>query len=368
MEKQRYTNLDAFRGLAALLVLLFHSPFFYGYKTTFISNSDIFVDFFFILSGFVIAHAYKSKIDSLNFKTYMQNRFARIYPLHLTLLLAWLMFLSLKHLLYTQFNLGNTDPFINNDFTSFILNLLLLNAHNLDDQLTWNAPSWSIGAEFYTYLLFFVVAKSIRVKNLLQWSIFLIVLAYTTLYILKPITLLRTFDLGFIRAIGGFFLGVSVFIIKEKTELNYSSKLKVAIIEVVLLLAVISCITILAKYKLGQLTTFLVFTLSIYYFSASNGVISTLLKTKTMQYLGKISYSIYLTHFLVINIIINIWQYFFAKKGLPINTPLADIYNTSAAPFLNTAIILITCLISAITYKFIEQPFQQKLSAKRVVK
>ncbi|WP_409425544.1 acyltransferase family protein [Pseudoalteromonas sp. RW-H-Ap-1] len=129
-------------------------PFFYGHKTTFIFNSDIFVDFFFILSGFVIAHAYKSKIDSLNFQAYMQNRFARIYPLHLALLLAWLVFLSLKHLLYTQLNLGNTDPLINNDFTSFFLNLFLLNAHNLDDQLTWNAPSWSIGAEFYTYLLF----------------------------------------------------------------------------------------------------------------------------------------------------------------------------------------------------------------------
>ncbi|WP_024611174.1 acyltransferase [Pseudoalteromonas sp. TB64] len=361
MQKQRYYNLDAFRGIAALLVLFFHSPFYYIDKTTFITNSDVLVDFFFILSGFVITHAYKDKIKTVNAFTFMQNRFARIYPLHIFLLVVWLVFIFLKYILFIHFNLGDTSPFINNDLYSFILNFLLLNAHGLDDHLSWNTPSWSIGSEFYSYLLFFLVAKSVKKQHLLYWAIVLFLVAYTTIYILKPTTLLRTFDLGFIRAIGGFFLGVTVYHIRGKKTFSDNSKRVVTTIELALLIAVYSAITLLATNKLGQLVIFFIFAITVYYFSLSNGSVSYLLKTKVMQYLGKISYSIYLTHFLIIIVATNLRQYVLPTHS---STP----FDTPAAPFINIGIAILTCVISSLTYRFIEQPLQQKLGVKRVIK
>ncbi len=53
-----FLSLESFRGIAAILVVLFHSPFAYGEKLPIIKHGEIFVDFFFILSGFIIAHAY----------------------------------------------------------------------------------------------------------------------------------------------------------------------------------------------------------------------------------------------------------------------------------------------------------------------
>ena len=60
----RFHSLDGWRGVAALFVSLYHLSFFnhiYGWE--FLRNSYLFVDFFFVLSGFVITHAYQNKIS-----------------------------------------------------------------------------------------------------------------------------------------------------------------------------------------------------------------------------------------------------------------------------------------------------------------
>jgi peptidoglycan/LPS O-acetylase OafA/YrhL len=54
----KYKSLESLRGMAALIVALFHSGFYVGEKHIIIAQGEIFVDFFFILSGFVMACAY----------------------------------------------------------------------------------------------------------------------------------------------------------------------------------------------------------------------------------------------------------------------------------------------------------------------
>ena len=55
----RFAALDSWRGIAALLVALLHFRFLgHFYSLDFVRNSWLFVDFFFVLSGFVITHAY----------------------------------------------------------------------------------------------------------------------------------------------------------------------------------------------------------------------------------------------------------------------------------------------------------------------
>lgn len=80
MEKPRYEVLDGMRGIAALCVLLRHIAQYSPYSA--FRNAFIAVDFFFILSGFVIAYAYGPRIG-LGLADFMQRRLIRLYPMFL---------------------------------------------------------------------------------------------------------------------------------------------------------------------------------------------------------------------------------------------------------------------------------------------
>ncbi len=84
----RFVALDALRGLCAIFVCLFHfhstSTIFSG---SFVRSSWQFVDFFFVLSGFVIAANYRSRLqDGMPIGRFLGLRLGRIYPLHVFVL------------------------------------------------------------------------------------------------------------------------------------------------------------------------------------------------------------------------------------------------------------------------------------------
>jgi peptidoglycan/LPS O-acetylase OafA/YrhL len=81
MERHRFHLLDAMRGIAAILVVLYHVPVIFKHSLDF-PNSFLAVDFFFCLSGFVIAFSYEQRLrDHLNFRDFMVVRLTRLYPL-----------------------------------------------------------------------------------------------------------------------------------------------------------------------------------------------------------------------------------------------------------------------------------------------
>lgn len=83
---RHYETLDALRGVAALAVLLLHTR---NYVWPGLARSAyLAVDFFFVLSGFVVAHAYDAKLGhGLSVAQFLKLRMLRIYPLHLAGLL-----------------------------------------------------------------------------------------------------------------------------------------------------------------------------------------------------------------------------------------------------------------------------------------
>ncbi len=107
--------------------------------------------FFFTLSGFVIIHTYSRKISTVSdYLGYLKKRFARIYPLHLAtfgLAILWWWTLSWQ-----------PSYWFNSD--AIVPNILLIQAWNTVNHLSFNYPSWSVSAEFFVYLLFpiFVLA------------------------------------------------------------------------------------------------------------------------------------------------------------------------------------------------------------------
>jgi peptidoglycan/LPS O-acetylase OafA/YrhL len=84
--KTRFEVLDGMRGIAALLVMEYHflMRFPLGGVSRFFGNAITAVDFFFVLSGFVVSHAYAGKLrGGLSAKEYVIKRVARLYPLAL---------------------------------------------------------------------------------------------------------------------------------------------------------------------------------------------------------------------------------------------------------------------------------------------
>lgn len=81
--RPHFELLDGLRGIAAVAVVIFHFMEFVfpDYKDNFISHAYLAVDFFFCLSGFVIAYAYDSKISSLGLITFLKLRLIRLHPL-----------------------------------------------------------------------------------------------------------------------------------------------------------------------------------------------------------------------------------------------------------------------------------------------
>src|SRR5882757_7822109 len=94
----RFEALDGWRGVCACLVVLFH---FHGhspvYSSALVRNSYLFVDFFFVLSGFVIAWNYATKLDTWpGVKRFLILRLGRVYPLHLFMLLCFVAYETLR--------------------------------------------------------------------------------------------------------------------------------------------------------------------------------------------------------------------------------------------------------------------------------
>jgi peptidoglycan/LPS O-acetylase OafA/YrhL len=78
-QEHRFHTLDGMRGIAALMVMAYH--YYSRASLPFLRNTFIVVDFFFILSGFVITHAYASKLQGgMRGADYFVRRIARLLP------------------------------------------------------------------------------------------------------------------------------------------------------------------------------------------------------------------------------------------------------------------------------------------------
>ena len=155
-------QLTGARGIAAWAVVLYHlrqsieglpapveAVFAKGYLA---------VDFFFLLSGFVIWLAWHDRIAGAA-PRFWQKRIARIVPLHLAML-AFAVALALLAAAR-----GRPDPAF--PWAELPLHLLLVQAWGTIGALHWNDPAWSISAELAAYLL---VPLLIRGVDWRRWS------------------------------------------------------------------------------------------------------------------------------------------------------------------------------------------------------
>lgn len=355
-----FEALDGWRGLCACLVVLFH---FHGYSPLYTSplirNSYLFVDFFFVLSGFVIAWNYGDRLANWrDVRQFLVLRAGRLYPLHIFMLFLFLAWESAKLLLGDHGALAFTGD---NQPSTIASNIFLVQSLHVNDALSWNAPSWSISTELWAYVVFALVSATVGLRH---WMLAAIAVA-------APLFLLGvtrtgmdvTYDWGLVRCLFGFALGVACARLHRARGLapRLNGGLPASVVETLALVAVVWFVSSAGKSNWSLLAPF-VFAGAVLVFAAEQGLFSRLLQLRFFRWLGVLSYSIYLTHyFIVVNLPLVVRRVFHVDltRAMPLpggGTVQAFGRNELEGTLWYLVVLALTVGFSAVTYRWIETP------------
>jgi peptidoglycan/LPS O-acetylase OafA/YrhL len=307
--KMHFRVLDSWRGVAAVLVAIFHLNVLSAiYSLDFIRNAYLFVDFFFVLSGFVITHGYGGRVRTpKDLGSFALRRLGRLWPLHATVLLALVIVESAR-----AFSAARGASFYNPPFTgttslhSILTHIGFAQSFGIEGQLTWNPPSWSISAEFWTYLIFGSVLllgttwlRHIRFATEILIAAFLIgSVSILVLFARQGID--ATYDLGLVRCVYGFVVGHLTYRLWQATSHARFGTKRLEVGSLILVAGYISC----AGHTAISFCAPLVFALVVFVFAFESGPISNLMLNKGNAWLGRISYSIYMWQaFIIFNFV-----------------------------------------------------------------
>ncbi len=343
------------RFIAALSVVFFHYgmdvfPANIPYLHEVVTAGPIAVNYFYLLSGFIMAIAYyrpqhhKRSQHNFNQWKYWLARFARIYPVYL---LALLLIVLAKY------------QTLSNDPLTLPLHLTMLQAWIPSYPITLNTPGWSLSVEAFFYLCFPFLLFSIYkhgTHRLIIFGILLWLITQITVLGLHnsdnyiPKSLLHDFlfynPLMHLNAfIVGFLTGV-LFKNKSLKALKYNSLwLFTSILLIILLLMYRPSMENLLGIKIAYTNGLIApaFLLFIVLLSQQTGSIASILSNKWLVLLGEASFSLYI-----------------------LQKPLHGIYDKLIASKISLSnelhfyIFLILLIITSIfSYKFFETPMRK---------
>lgn len=291
--KHRIEYLDGLRGVFALCIALSHfMGGAMGWRNYPFVNAYIAVDFFFILSGFVLCYVYAESFQTgrMNNTIFSLHRFARMYPLHIaTLFITFLIY----YFIYENF------PF-ERPLYSGLANLLLLHGMGMTSDWSWNDPSWSISVEFWASVLAFRVL----VQKLNNTALFFFAFICYTLVFNKHNSLMAAFDFtyfylssGFLKCIGGMALGILIYKLSSNAvQTPISNTILVGLIDASLFLVIMIFMSINISIPKFDILMIACAAILIYRLNSGSSWFRTLIETKPFCFLGKISFSLYLIH------------------------------------------------------------------------
>ncbi len=342
-------NLGVLRGVLALLVVIYHLPLMtsnFGLPTY--DGLPIFhkgfnaVWVFFSLSGFLIINLlYKEKIKSgqVSVKQFYGRRIFRIYPVYYIVLIFGIAF---YHLILPEFGIVHEVNYTMAEAGFWCVFLLPNVFFTLFDPGGILSVLWSIGIEEQFYLIIAPVTKKIN-KNRFTLILFLFTIVYFIIYFNPYFDFFRRFRFMYFY----FSLGGLMAILNEQKKIDFlifNKPFRVILYG----LFVLYFNTNIFEFGLEFLNhgfSAILFSLFILNFSSERELI---IKNKFLNYLGDISYGIYMYHMIALYIIL------YLGMKLNLSVVIGDI---GAILFFNITSIILTIILAHISFYYFEKRF-----------
>jgi peptidoglycan/LPS O-acetylase OafA/YrhL len=181
--KRRYEILDGLRGVAAMIVVAYHlfETYSKGPQFQALNHGYLAVDFFFVLSGFVIGYAYDDRWDRMSMKDFFKRRIVRLHPMVIMGTIIGAVFFYFQDC--SAFPLISQTPW-------WMMLLMMLLAFTMIPALPsmdirgWyetnslNGPTWSLMWEYLANILYAVFIRHLS-KTML--ALFVAFFAFLTL-------------------------------------------------------------------------------------------------------------------------------------------------------------------------------------------
>ncbi len=297
--------LTGIRSIAAAMVLFLHLnqaiPNAGLGALPFIHFGYLGVDVFFVLSGFIISHVYGRELavfDRGRYVKYLWYRIARLYPVHLAMLVVLILML-------VGLMAAGVTPNVpaNWEFSALIWQLTLTHAWGTLGEATWNGPAWSISLEFLAYLMFPVFLLLVR-----PFRGPLAALAAAALLCVLFAALFWGFEWRIKTAqVGGSAIarvliefGIGCLLYRAWTGLPRSRWWDLVAV------ATVAAVLAITAVSASALPLVAVLALSVLSVSLAAGPVQHFLGCRAMVWLGEISYAVYMVHFAAILVLIRV--------------------------------------------------------------
>lgn len=193
-----------------------------------------------------------------------------------------------------------------NSLSTIPMNLVFGQSFGLVQHLTWNPPSWSICAEFWTYLAFaavLVVSSTLLARfRFAVTGLIAIILAgsVSILVLFAQHGMDASYDLGFVRCLYGFLVGHLTYRLFQATS---KTKFDAGLLEWAMLVVTVTYVSLVGRTNFSFFAP-LVFALVVFVFAFEAGSVSRSMSNKVNDWLGKVSYSIHMWQaFIIFNFV-----------------------------------------------------------------
>ncbi|HHF4137564.1 TPA: acyltransferase family protein [Haemophilus influenzae] len=349
-------EIDGLRAIAVISVIIYHL------NENWLSGGFLGVDIFFVISGFLITGIIITEIqqNSFSLKQFYTRRIKRIYPAFITVM-ALVSFIASVIFIYNDFNkLRKTIELA----IAFLSNFYLGLTQGYFDLSANENPVlhiWSLAVEEQYYLIFPLILilaykkfREIKVLFIITLILFFILLATSFVSanfykeVLHQPNIYYLSNLRFPELLVGSLLAI-YHNLSNKVQLSKQVNNILAILSTLLLFSCLFLMNNDIAYIPG-ITLILpcIFTALIIHTTSQNNIVKLCLSNKAIVFIGKISYSLYLYHWIFIA-----FAYYITGEK--------QINNQSIA-----IVIVLTIIFSVLSYYLIEQPIRKsKLNFKQ---